>query len=142
MYVVTADQIRSRTGKDRVPSALQALGLVEPGPMRAFERTAGDEIQGVTDNPDTVVRLVERLIRDGCWRIGIGVGPVELPLPPTTRAGRGPAFGAARVAIEAAHPRPGQLAVRLGSDPDLSAADRRRRGRHAEYAEGALLLLA
>ncbi len=31
MYVVTADQIRSRTGKDRVPSALQALGLVEPG---------------------------------------------------------------------------------------------------------------
>lgn len=142
MYVVTADQIRSRTGMDLVPAALQALGQVEPGPVRAFERTAGDEIQGVADNPDTVVRLVERLIRAGCWRIGIGVGPVELPLPPTTRAGRGAAFRAARSAIEAAHPRPGQLAVRLGSDPDLTAADQLRRGRHAEYAEGALLLLA
>jgi len=140
MYVVTADQIRSRVGADRVPSALRALTQLQPAPVRAFERTAGDEIQGVAGDPGTVLAVVERLVRDRCWRIGIGIGAVELPLPASTRAGRGTAFGAARAAIEAAHPRAGQLAVCLAADSSLSALEQRRRDQHAGYAESALLL--
>jgi hypothetical protein len=143
VFVITADQIRSHTGKDRVPSALRSLRQLRPAPLRAFERTAGDEVQGVTDDADLVVSIVERLVRLGRWRIGIGVGPVEMPLPSSTRAGRGAAFRAAREAVEAAHPRPAQLAVRVASDPFPSHTGMplgQARSRHGEYAESALLL--
>jgi hypothetical protein len=119
---------------------LGALASIAPPPLRAFERTAGDEIQGVADTPDVVVRIVDALLRDGRWRIGIGIGPVEEPLPRTTRAGRGAAFRAARSAIEAAHPAAGQLAVRHGSGSGISPAEDEARRRHTGYAESALLL--
>ncbi|MGV1009319.1 MAG: sigma factor-like helix-turn-helix DNA-binding protein [Dermatophilaceae bacterium] len=140
VFVITADQIRSHAGEDLVPSALRTLRQLRPALLRAFERTAGDEIQGVTDDADLVVGIVERLVRQGRWRIGIGVGPVELPLPASTRAGRGGAFRAARGAVDAAHPKPGQLAVRVALDADEPLAQRR--SRHGEYAESALLLYA
>lgn len=111
MFVITADQRRSRRATDLVPPALLALEPLRPAPVRAFERTAGDEIQGVADDPRTVVEIVRTLMRDGGWRVGIGIGPVEEPLPAQTRAGRGPAFLAARQAVRAAHSTPAQLAV-------------------------------
>src|SRR6476469_8935929 len=98
--------------------------------VRGFERTAGDEVQGVTDSPDAVIELALDLIRRGHWSIGIGIGPVEEPLPASTRAGRGPAFEAARVAVERAKRAPAKMAVE-GGDP-ARAAD----------AEAALTLLA
>lgn len=142
MYVVTADQIASRADVDRVPPALLSLATLRPPPARGFERTAGDEIQGVSDTPEVVLDVVGSLVRAGDWRVGIGIGPVELPLPDSPRAGRGPAFLAAREAIVAAHPVPGQLAVRIGFDPGMPAIERQRRERHTRLAEAALLLLA
>ena len=109
-FVLTVDQRGSRRAPDRVPGALAALSRV-PTVLR-FERTAGDEFQGVLDDPAVVVDAVRRLVRDGDWSIGIGAGPVQTPLPSSTRAGTGPAFLAARAAVEAAKRRPVRIAVR------------------------------
>ncbi|NLT54518.1 MAG: hypothetical protein GXX79_08100 [Actinomycetales bacterium] len=108
--ILTVDQRRSRRRPDRVPEAIARLQGVSP--RRRFERTAGDEFQGVLDDPTTVVDTVLRLVRDGWWSVGVGIGPVEEPLPSSTRAGRGPGFLLAREAVEAAKRRPQRLAVR------------------------------
>jgi len=81
-------------------------------PVLAFERTAGDEFQGLLDDPAATVEIVLDLVRDGCWSIGIGVGAVELPLPLSTRAARGPAFTHARDAVGSAKRQPQGVAVR------------------------------
>jgi hypothetical protein len=109
-YVLTVDQRGSRRGSDRVPAVLTALSGVPT--VLGFERTAGDEVQGVLDDPSVVVAVVRRLVRDGGWSIGVGAGPVHTPLPGSTRAGAGPAFVAARSAVEAAKRRPVRIAVR------------------------------
>jgi len=109
-FVVTVDQRGSRRGADRVPAVLSVLSAV-PTVLR-FERTAGDEVQGLLDDPDAVVDVVRRLVRDGGWSIGVGAGPVATPLPGSTRAAAGPAFIAARSAVEAAKRRPVRVAVR------------------------------
>ena len=115
LYVLTADQRHSRRSPDRVPEALDRLGARPV--LRSFRRTAGDEFQGVLADPAVVVDTCLDLVRDGSWSIGIGIGPVELPLPADTRAGRGEAFVQARAAVEAAKRRPQRLAVR-GVDQD------------------------
>lgn len=105
MIVLTADQRGSRTGSDLVGSGLALLSRVVPQPLRGFERTAGDELQGVPGDAARAVAAVEALLADGRWSVGLGVGPVELPLPSSTRAGRGAAFTAAREAVETAKDR-------------------------------------
>ena len=109
-FVLTVDQRASRRNPDRVPAALAALAGV-PAVAR-FERTAGDEFQGVLDDPAAVVSVVLDLVRVGGWSIGVGAGPVQTPLPSSTRAGAGAAFVAARAAVEAAKRRPARVAVR------------------------------
>ena len=137
MFVLTADQKRSTQSGDRVPAALQALGTDPPEGVRLpFERTVGDEIQGVLSTPDAAVWAVTELVRLGDWRIGIGVGPVEQPLPDSTRAASGPAFVAARDAVTAAHTSPTDLRVRSAVGArDYPSANR------ARAAESALWLL-
>jgi hypothetical protein len=116
MFVLTADQKRSTRHGDRVPEALALLGSTlgsgaRSGVILPFERTVGDEIQGVLGTPAAVVRAVSALVRLGGWRTGLGVGPVDLPLPSSTRAASGPAFLAAREAVEAARSSPADLRV-------------------------------
>ena len=105
MIVLTADQRGSRSGSDLVGAGLALLARVVPQPLRGFERTAGDELQGVPADAAQAVAAVQALVADGRWSVGLGVGPVELPLPSSTRAGRGDAFTAAREAVEAAKDR-------------------------------------
>jgi hypothetical protein len=110
-FVLTVDQRASRRGPDRVPEVLGSLNETVPT-VRPFERTAGDEFQGVIEGPDEVVDVVLRLVRSGGWSIGVGAGSVQTPLPPSTRAGTGQAFLCARRAVDAAKQRPARLAVR------------------------------
>ncbi|KAA1420401.1 hypothetical protein FE697_015655 [Mumia zhuanghuii] len=129
MYVMTLDQRRSRSEPDAVPELLTAFAaLVEP--VRAFERTAGDEVQGLLDDPEQVTELTAYALRDGRWWIGIGAGVVDGPLPETTRAGRGAAYVHAREAVERAKAEPQPVCVR---------ADERQ---SADDAEAALWLLS
>jgi hypothetical protein len=109
-FVLTVDQKGSRRRPDRVPGALAALSGV-PTVLR-FERTAGDEFQGVLDDPTVVVGVVLGLVRAGGWSIGVGAGPVQTPLPGSTRAGAGTAFLCARAAVDAAKRRSSRVAVR------------------------------
>jgi hypothetical protein len=104
VVVLTVDQDESRTGLDQVPAALEALGAVPC--LRPFERTVGDELQGLLDDPAALPAALELLLRDGGWNIGIGIGSVEAPLPDQARAGRGEAYLAARDAVTAAKSSP------------------------------------
>ncbi|MEO6880569.1 MAG: hypothetical protein ABI181_06390 [Mycobacteriaceae bacterium] len=114
MFVLTVDQRRSRRDADRVPELLALLASTPV--VRGFERTAGDEVQGVLDDPGAVVNTVLALVRSACWSIGVGVGTVAQPLPASTRAGRGPAFERARDAVEAAKTSPSHVSV-VGAEP-------------------------
>ncbi len=104
VVVLTVDQRGSTQhgATDRVPDTLEEM--VDSGVtlLRPFERTAGDEFQGVLDDPAALATVVERLLREDTWNIGVGIGEVEEPLPPSTRAGRGPAYVHARDAVTAA----------------------------------------
>ena len=134
--MLTADQVDSRASHDRVPEALAALAT--PGDvLLGFERTVGDEIQALTADPATLVAAVITLTRLGGWRIGIGLGAVETPLPSSTREARGSAYIAAREAITRARKQPTDLALTLaatvGTDHYRETAGR--------DAETALMLL-
>ncbi|MFC3690023.1 hypothetical protein [Aquipuribacter hungaricus] len=122
MIVLTADQRGSRSGSDLVGDGLALLGRVVPDPLRGFERTAGDELQGVPGDAVRAVAALEALVADGRWSVGLGVGPVELPLPASTRAGRGPAYTAAREAVETAKERHHHVCLVPGGLPDDAAA--------------------
>ncbi|MDN3937325.1 MarR family transcriptional regulator [Arthrobacter sp. YD4] len=100
MYVLTIDQRGSSTDVDRVPGLLAALARLVPG--ATFERSVGDELQGVLQSPAEVVDTALHVLRDGHWYVGIGVGAVDQPLPASPREGSGPAFVAARLAVERA----------------------------------------
>ena len=118
--MLTIDQRGSRRGLDRVPELLSALADVAV--VRGFERTVGDEVQGVLDDADVAVDTVLRVLRDGGWSVGVGVGPVDHPLPESPREGAGAAFVLARDAVEAAksRQRPVPIAVR-GADAQAAA---------------------
>ncbi|MGY2003514.1 hypothetical protein [Blastococcus sp. SYSU DS1024] len=120
-YVLTIDQRASRRGPDRVGDVLAQLNA-DVRTVLAFERTAGDEFQGVLGEPDAAVDVALRLVRLGGWSIGIGAGAVQEPLPPSTRAATGPAFLSARRAVDAAKQRSVRLAVRGAVPADAGDA--------------------
>lgn len=138
MFALVADQVASRTGPDRVPAALASLADLDV--VLPFERTAGDEIQGLLLAPGAVVETLNRLTRLGGWRIGVGVGPVDSPMPESTRAARGPAYLAARAAIARARTAPSELALALPADV-VGGVAYRELNAAATYAEAALWLL-
>jgi hypothetical protein len=113
--VLTVDQRASRSQADAVPDL---LALLPPGPgfLRPFQRTVGDEVQAVLLDADSVVATVGTLLRDGGWWVGLGIGPVEEPLPPDARAGRGAAYLRARDAVTRAKTTPHRIVVVGGDD--------------------------
>ena len=139
LWVVTLDQRRSRREPDRVESALDVAAEV-PGVLLRFERTAGDEIQGLLTDERGVVELIIALARldafggleEPGWRIGIGLGEVENVHVATTRAARGSAYIAARVAVEEASRAPAYLCLRTADFAQEATG---------ELAETALILL-
>ena len=110
MFVMTVDQVDSRTHPDAVPALLQVLRDLPV--VLPFERTAGDEVQGVLSDPRAVVDAWEAIVRDGRWTVGIGVGR-DVELSDSSRASRGGAFHAAREAVEEAKGHPDRVAVRM-----------------------------
>lgn len=101
MFAITIDQRRSRDNPDGVPELLELLSTYPL--VRRFERTAGDEVQGLADDPDVAVSVAVAVAGDGKWWVGVGIGNVETPLPPSVRESRGPALVFARKAVERAH---------------------------------------
>jgi len=131
VFVLTIDQRGSRRDVDRVPTLLSQLSGGR-GVLRGFERTVGDEVQGVVPDAAAAVELALTVLRTGGWSVGIGAGPVDEPLPPEARAGTGAAFVLARRAVERAKSRQRPVPV---------AVEGRRAERAAE-AEAVLTLVA
>lgn len=129
MIVLTIDQRRSRSSDDKVEALVKQANATVPV-VRPFQRTAGDEIQAVMDDASEAIRLAVMMAASGDWSVGIGFGQAETPLPAETRAGRGPAFEFARVAVERAKNTNAHLAVhgptneasRLEAELQLTAA--------------------
>jgi hypothetical protein len=112
VFVLTVDQRRSRAREDLVEAAMAKLNQDPHRPLRlAFDRTAGDEMQGVSTSASTAAGIALELAGSGQWSVGIGVGAVREPLPSNTRAGAGEAFERARAAVTAAKNAPGHIAV-------------------------------
>src|SRR6478752_6359617 len=99
MYVLTIDQRGSTTDVDRVPGLIDALRSLTPDP---FERSVGDELQGVVERAADVVDIALHALRDGHWYVGIGIGAVKLLPGGSPREGSGSGFVAARKAVEIA----------------------------------------
>ncbi|WP_227422017.1 hypothetical protein [Pengzhenrongella sicca] len=138
MFVLTIDQVGSRRVGDRVDELLSAFRTLPAaaigarGVVRPFERTVGDEVQAVVSEATVAVDLALTILRRGGWSVGIGSGPVELPLPPTARAGTGEAFYLARGAVERAKSRVRAVPLSVGGADAAAAAD----------AEAVLVLVA
>lgn len=100
---MTIDQRGSTGSRDRVPELTAVLAsLAGPQVEAAFERSVGDELQGVLSDPTAVVEASLYALRSGHWYVGIGVGEVALAPGASSREGSGTGFVAARRAVEAA----------------------------------------
>jgi hypothetical protein len=109
-YVLTVDQISSRRGRDLVTTTMADLAARFPGIPGT--RTVGDEFQVLfAAEPLSVVAAILTLMREGTWHVGVGIGSVEHPTPADLREARGPAFLAARRAVDEAKQRPDHLRV-------------------------------
>ncbi|KRE79092.1 hypothetical protein [Arthrobacter sp. Soil764] len=104
MFVMTIDQRGSTGDQDRVPALLGQVSRLElpQSGHPVFDRSVGDEVQGVVRDPSTVVEIALHALREGRWYVGIGVGSVSLPPGASPREGTGTAFVAARKAVEIA----------------------------------------
>lgn len=124
MIVLTMDQQHSRHEADRVPALLEDLDTMET--LVGFERTVGDEIQGLIANAEKAASVIRLVLRRGGWHIGVGCGPVDDDVLAEIRSGtirtaRGPAFIRAREAVETAKKYPVSVAV-VGAQEKASAA--------------------
>lgn len=106
MYVLTIDQRGSSSDRDRVPDLISALQDLTPAP---FERSVGDELQGVVEDAEQVVDAALQALRSGYWYVGIGIGSVHLAPGGSPREGSGTGFVAARKAVELAKSAAGQV---------------------------------
>ncbi len=118
---MTIDQRGSQRGPDLIDDLLRDLGNIVPATavVRPFERTAGDEVQGLLVDSRHAVTAALALVRDGAWSVGLGLGPVREPIPASVRAAAGPAFVHARDAVARAKASPRHIAV---SGPHPQAA--------------------
>ena len=122
LFVITADQIGSRSREDLAGLARDEINhrhgaeLVLPA-----DRNAGDEIQAITENAATALAIVLELARGREWSVGLGCGTVRTPLPEATREASGPAFFAARDAVDQAKKSPTRFAARVQGDADAGS---------------------
>ena len=132
VFVLTVDQRGSRSTSDLVPELLNSLNRRprRTGLLRKFERTAGDEVQGVLSEARPTIDVIVELLRSDNWYVGLGVGEVIEPLPRSTRAGNGDAYVFAREAVTRAKSSQHHVNV-VGAD-----------ARRAEQVETVLWLMA
>jgi hypothetical protein len=130
MYVLTIDQRGSSSDVDRVPGLISALRDFTPA---VFERSVGDELQGVVEHAAEVVDVALQALRSGHWYVGIGIGTVQLAYGDSPREGSGSGFVAARKAVELAKSAAAQVPLSV-----VSGTMGRGRGTPSHATEGAM----
>lgn len=135
MFALTVDRRDSRRDGPRLNMRehLASCQRDLPSPVLPWDITAGDELQALYDDAAAVLAAALALADTGEWHVGLGLGPVDLPLAGAVRESTGPALVAAREAVQAAKDSDspavhgGAWAERTGSVLDLVCAVRRRR---------------
>lgn len=119
MFVLTIDQAKSRENDDRVPALLELLSAIPT--LARFDRTVGDEVQGVLQDSAAALEAIRLCLRDGQWHcgLGIGVGNYSQDLHSRSSEASGEAFYAARQAVEASKRRSPSVAAKAPAAPDL-----------------------
>lgn len=120
MYVVTLDQRTSHGAGDLVPQLVRDLSGLGTG--IEFQRSVADEVQGAVMEATDAVAVALAALRSGSWSVGIGVGPVEHPLPARITEASGYGMVYARRAAEQALKVHDQVPLTVeGLDPILAA---------------------
>jgi hypothetical protein len=120
--VLTIDRRGSRTRADDVEEARSALAARWGRALRSpIARFAGDELQLVTTDAVACVAIVLELTRSRGWSVGIGVGEGMVAEDPA--ASTGPAFFAARRAVDRAKHAPTRVAIEVDDDALATGAD-------------------
>jgi hypothetical protein len=134
MIVITADQRNSRSTPSASAATIRDLTAGwEKDILRPVELSAGDEIQIITASAPTAMDIILLLTDPHApsWSVGVGTGAVTLAA--TARESIGPAFIAARRAVDRAKKRGTHFA--LESEPEAPLAA------HLESLVDLLLLL-
>lgn len=136
MFVLTIDQRGSTSDVDRVPDLIAELRSLTGA---HFERSVGDELQGVVGDARDVVDIALHALRSGHWYVGIGLGDVRLEPGRSPREGTGSGFVAARAAVEIAKGAAGHvpLSVVAGTMGSVKGAARNSRDGTAGANKGA-----
>ena len=137
MFVMTIDQRGSTGAQDKVPELIARISRLS---NEGFERSVGDELQGVVADAAEVVDIALHALRTGSWYVGIGVGAVNLPPGASPREGTGAGFVAARRAVELAKAAPTQVPLSVVSGSMVSGSTGKEsgamRGKGEEWNEG------
>ncbi|WP_307843305.1 helix-turn-helix domain-containing protein [Arthrobacter sp. MSA 4-2] len=121
MFVLTIDQAGSQHDVDRVPDLLELLRGVDV--VTPFERSVGDEAQGIPASAEAAIEAALLCLRQGGWYVGLGIGGIEHPLPASPREGRGSAFVAARTAVERAKKTGDRAPLAVEGPPGAAEAE-------------------
>lgn len=79
LFVLTINQRDSREVGDLVPELLREFRFIDA--VVPFQRSVGDELQGVVDSAQLAVDVALKAIRFRRWHVGIGVGELHTPIP-------------------------------------------------------------
>lgn len=122
VIVLTIDRRGSRSHVDDVDETRSALADRWARALRSpIARFAGDELQLVSTDAAAVVRIVLDLARSRDWSVGVGIGDGTVADDPA--ASTGPAFFAARRAVDRAKHAPTRVAVEVDDDALALGAD-------------------
>ncbi len=98
MFTLTINQRDSRRDGDLVPQLLKDLRHI---PARLdFDRSVEDEVQGIVECSHQAVETALIALRTGQWYVGIGVGPINEPLPNLVKDASGHSLVYARRAVD------------------------------------------
>ncbi|PMC75808.1 MULTISPECIES: helix-turn-helix domain-containing protein [unclassified Brachybacterium] len=102
MFVLSLSGARGhgRAAADPIPQLLEALAPLDL--TLPAERTAGPEALAATTRAEDALEVILRSLETGSLAIGLGVGPVDAPLPDSVRILAGGAVAAAADAARAA----------------------------------------
>ncbi|WP_346028045.1 hypothetical protein [Arthrobacter parietis] len=120
MFVVTINQRDSRDVGDLVPELLREFRFIDT--VVPFQRSVGDELQGVVGSAGVAVDVALKAIRYRRWHVGIGVGEVHSPLPERITDAEGYGLVYSRRAVNRAQKTGERIPLAVeGPDSEVSA---------------------
>ncbi|GAA1336370.1 hypothetical protein JOE65_000505 [Arthrobacter roseus] len=120
LFVLTINQRDSREVGDMVPELIKALRHLPT--VVPFQRSVGDEAQGVVANAKTAVDVALTAIRHRRWHVGVGVGELHVPIPENILEAEGYGLVYARRAVNRAQKTGERIPLAVsGPDDDVAA---------------------